>query len=130
MIDKNRASGRTRQRKAVHAVLDGAGTGGMPGLVKTMYRMIGDDQPSFECIKAADDAFGSASSPEQVWDAALDMAACLRGAEFEVEPPDPPPPEDPHPDPPPRPPRGLKDNVADIVLAGLLVRLREEGHRR
>ena len=85
--------------------------------------MIGDNHPSFECVSQFDFDPGSASDGEQVWDAALDFAKCLREAELDPEPPEPPPPppEDPHPDPVP-PGRGPR-NLADIVLTALVVQL-------
>ena len=108
------------------SVLDDIEADGVPGLVRAVGRMISDDQPSFECFSKAGDDFQSAADAEQFWDAALDFAACLREAELDPEPPEPPdpPPEDPHPDPPippGRPPR----NVADIVLAALVVQLKK-----
>lgn len=116
---------RSRQRlQSVGEVLDGIEADGMPGLVKTMFRMIGDNQPSIDCLIEADNAFQSAANEEQVWGAALGMAACLKGALLEPEIPDPPPPPPDHPDPPPPPPHDWRDNVADVVLAGLLVNLR------
>ena len=127
MLTKEPESRARRRLKSVGAVVDGAEADGMPGLVKTVFRMIGENQPSIDCIREADNAFESASDAEQFWDAALDMAACLRNAELEPEPPDPPEPPPDHPDPPPPPPFDWRDNVADVVLAGLLVRLYKEG---
>ena len=103
------------------SVLSDVETDGLPGLIRAVGRMISDDQPSFECFSKAGDDFGSAADAEQFWDAALDFAACLREAELDPEPPEPPPPppEDPDPLPPGRGPR----NVADIVLAALVVQL-------
>jgi hypothetical protein len=71
--------------------------------------MIGENQPSAECIQEADRAMGAASDEEQFWDAALDMADCLRGFEFEM------------PEPPEPPNRG--HTAADFVLAALLAHL-------
>lgn len=137
--DKNTRSRAERRRKAVGEVLDGIEVDGLPGLMKTMYRMIGENQPSIDCVLEAEQPFG-ADAPsggedaqeifgDNTWDAALDFAACLRDAILEPEPPEPPePPEGTNPPPPP--PHGLKDNVADIVLAALLVRLRSEEETR
>lgn len=135
--DKN-ADGRTeRRRKAVGEVLDGLEADGFPGLVKTVFRMIGENQPSIDCLVEADNAFGSVAvgggqgglAAEQTWDAALDMADCLRDALLEPEPPELPEPPEP-PEPPQPPPSDWRDNVADVVLAALLVHLRKEGARR
>lgn len=123
-IDKRAGDTSKRRLQSVGAIVEGAEGNGFPGLVRTVYRMIGDDQPSIDCLREAEDAFASASTAEDVWGAALGMAACLRGALLEPDLPDPTEPPPDHPDPPPPPPFDLKDNVADIVLAGLLVRLR------
>lgn len=129
-----------RRLKAVGAaVLDGLEANGLPGLVSAVAREISEDQPSFDCLSEASDAFGSVAvddsdeeegnveesiPDEQSWDAALDMADCLRGAILEPDLPEPPeqPPEPPEPD------RG--HSMADVVLAALLVHLRKEGARR
>jgi hypothetical protein len=107
---------RNRSR-SVSTLVEGIEADGLPGLVKTAYRMIGENQPSVDCLKEADDAFASASTAEEVWDAALGMADCLRDAILEPEEPEPPPP------PPPVPP---DDRVADVVLAALLVPLHSQ----
>ena len=105
-------------------------TDGRPGLVKTVSRMIGENQPSAECIAQADADFASAADAEQVWDAALDMASCLAEAKFEVQPEEPEPPEDPEPPTPPipptRPPVRTGGTAASLVLAALLVHLHEQ----
>jgi hypothetical protein len=119
---------RDRSRE-VSDVLAGIEDGGLPGLTKTVYRMIGPNQPSAECVRQADDDFASAATPDDVWDAALDFAACLRDAKMDPEPPEPPHPPDPPPPPPP-PPHPPKDSVADVVLAALLAHLHGQGERR
>ena len=135
-VDKNASSRAERRRKAVGEVLDGIEVDGLPGLMKTMYRMIGENQPSIDCLREAEDFSGPGApsggsgqeiDAEEVWDSALDLAGCLRDAILDPEPPDPPEPPDDPPDPPPPPPWNPKDSVADIVLAALLVRLRDEG---
>ena len=143
--DKNTRSRAERRRKAVGEVLDGIGADGLPGLMKTMYRMIGENQPSIDCLREAEDFSGPGATGggfdeddtleeiegdifgDDVWDSALDLAGCLRDAILDPEPPDPPEPPDDPPPPPPPPPWNPKDSVADIVLAALLVRLRDEG---
>lgn len=112
------------RRKSVGAVLDGVEAGGFPGLVSAVGRMIGEDQPPIECFRQAEVDFGGAQTGEQVWDAMLDLVDCLRDAKLdpEVEVPD--PPEEPPPDPT-QPDRA--HDLADIVLAALLVHLRGEG---
>lgn len=114
---------RELRRKSVGAVLDGVEANGFAGLVTTVHRMIGENQPSIDCLRQADVDFASAADAEQVWDAALDMADCLRDALLEpdlLKPPEPPPePPEPQPD------RTL--SLADVVLAALLVRLRDKG---
>ena len=133
------------RRRAVGDALDAIETEGLPGLVKTMYRMIGPNQPSIDCLRGAEQPFG-ADAPDggkngggegageilgdETWDAAVDMAKCLRGARLDRKPDPPEPPENPPPPPPQVPPRGLNDSVADIVLAALLVRLRGEERRK
>jgi hypothetical protein len=129
------ADGRAeRRRKGVGDVLDGLEADGFPGLVKTVFRMIGQHQPSIDCLVEADNAFGSVAvgggkgglAAEQTWDAALDMAACLKGALLDPGLPEPDPPEPEPPEPTPPSPDG-RDSLADVVLAALLVRLRDEG---
>ena len=125
-----------RRLKAVGAaVLDGLEADGLPGLVSAVSREISDDQPSFDCLSEASDAFGSVAvddnedveggesiPDDQTWGAALDMAACLRGALLEPEVPEPPePPEQP---PEPQQP-GRGHSMADVVLAALFVHLRK-----
>lgn len=104
--------------RPLSAVLGDVQADGLPGLVRTVFRMIDPEGPSAECIQRADDAFASAADAEQVWDAALDMAACLRSAPIFTlpEPPDP-------PEPPPDLGAG---SMADLVLAVLLVQLRDK----
>jgi hypothetical protein len=118
------------RHKPVSALLDGIQAEGLPGVFQTMYRMIGEDQPSIECIREADDALASAADADQVWDALLDMAQCLRTSGLIEEPPEPPEPPDPPPPPPPPPPVPPRPdragNVADVVLASLLIHLWEE----
>ena len=139
MIDENAGGRRDRRRKAAGAILDGIEAEGLPGLLTAVGRMIGENQPSIDCLLEAEDAFGPGApsggsgeeiDAEEVWDSALDLAGCLRDAILDPEPPEPPePPEDP-PDPPRPPPSDWRDNVADVVLAALLVRLHKEGARR
>jgi hypothetical protein len=107
------------QALRVQALLEGAQSSGVSGVVQTVYRMIDPDQPSAECIEQADADFASASTPEEVWDAALGMAECLREAELEVvvEPEDPP---EPHPVP------GKAVSAGNLVLAALLVLLHDQ----
>ena len=104
------------QALRVQALLEGAQSSGLSGVVQTVYRMINPNQPSAECIEQADADFASASTPEEVWDAALGMAECLRDAQLEVvvEPEDP-----PEPDPVP----GKAASAGNLVLAALLVLL-------
>ena len=106
-------------RNSVGAVLDGVESNGFPGLVTAVGRMIGPNQPPIECFTQADVDFAGAQTAEQVWGAALGLAACLRNAKLEPEVPDPPPP------PPPEP--GRSHSLADVVLAALLVNLRDKG---
>ena len=116
------------------SILDGVEVETMPGLVKAIGRMIGQNQPSIECVRKFGDDLGSAANDfgepggvgeDQVWDACLDFAKCLKDAKLDPAPPDPPePPEDPpHPDP--LPPGGGTYSIADIVLAAFLVRLQK-----
>jgi hypothetical protein len=105
--------------RPLSAVLRDVQADGMPGLVRTVFRMIDPDGPSAECIQKADDAFASAATPEQVWGAALGMAACLRSAPIFALP-------DP-PDPPEPPPDLGAGSMSDLVLAVLLVHLRDQG---
>jgi hypothetical protein len=114
--------------KSVSSLVQSIEADGLPGLVRTAYRMIGENQPSVDCIKQADNDFASAATADDVWDAALGMADCLRDAKMAPEDPEPPPPPDPDPPPPPPPPvppRG--DRVADVVLAALLAHLHGQG---
>ena len=136
--DDKYADGRDeRRRKDVGEVLDGIDADGFPGLVKTMFKMIGQNQPSIDCLVEADNAFGSVAvgggkgglAAEQTWGAALGMAACLKNALLDPELPEPDPPEPEPPEPPPPPPDG-RGSVADVVLAALLVRLRDEDRPR
>jgi hypothetical protein len=113
--------------KSVSSLVESIEGEGLPGLVKTAYRMIGENQPSVDCLKQADDDFASASTPEDVWDAALGMADCLRDAILEPEDPEPPEPPEPPPPPPPPPPRAPHDRVADVMLAALLVHVHGQG---
>ena len=101
------------------AVLERVQADGLSGLVRTVNRMVDPDGPSADCIQAADDAFASAATAEQVWGAALGMASCLRSAPI-FELPDP-------PDPPEPPPDLGAGCMADLVLAVLLVQLRDKG---
>ena len=139
MIDKNATGRRDRRRKAAGAILDGIESDGVPGLITAVGRMIGENQPSMDCLLEAEDSFGpgapsggsgSEIDAEEVWDSALDLAACLREAILDPEPPEPPePPEDP-PEPPPPPPHDWRDHMSEVVLAALLVRLHKEGPKR
>jgi hypothetical protein len=80
--------------------------------------MVDPEGPSADCIQEADDAFASAANAEQVWDAALGMASCLRSAPIFALP-------DP-PDPPEPPPDLGAGSMADLVLAVLLVHLQDK----
>lgn len=90
--------------------------------------MIDPDGISADCLVEADNAFASAATAEQVWDAAIGMATCLRDAPLFEEPdpeePDPQPDPDPVPDPDFGADKG--DNVGVMVLAALLVQLRSQ----
>lgn len=132
--DKDTGYRMERRREAAREVFDGIETEGVPGLFKVVYRFIGQNQPSIDCVREAEQPFG-ADAPsggedasdifkDNSWDAALDFAACLKDAILDPEPPEPPEPTDPT-TPPPPPHHHLKDSVADIVLAALLVRLRQ-----
>lgn len=107
----------------VQALLEGAHSNGLSGVIQTVYRMIDPDQPSVECLAQADVDFAGASSGEDVWDAANDMAACLLDARLEalVEP-------DPGDPPPPDPVPG-KGSAGNLVLAALLVLLHDQAKK-
>jgi hypothetical protein len=138
--EKNAGYRMERRREAAREVFDGIETEGVPGLFKVVYRFIGQNQPSIDCVREAEQPFG-ADAPsgdedasdifaDNTWDAALDFAACLKDALLDPEPPEPPEPTDPTTTPPTPPPHHhLKDSVADIVLAALLVRLRQSAKR-
>jgi hypothetical protein len=116
----------TRKRAYIlKSILNDVEVDSMPGLVRAIGRMIGQNQPSIECVREFDNDLSSASDSDQVWDAALDFAKCLRDAKLDPEPPEPPPPppDPPHPDP--LPPGGGTFSVADIVLAAFLVQLQK-----
>lgn len=115
---------RTTLADLSRAITAGIESGGLPGLLQTLGRMIGDHQPSFECVVGFDNDLASAGTAEQVWDAALDFAKCLREAVLDPEPPEPPEPPPEEPDPDARPPGRRPETLADVVLATLLVRLR------
>lgn len=110
------------QALRVQALLEGAQSNGVSGVVQTVYRMIDPRQPPgfAECLEKADADFANASTPEGVWGAALGMAECLLEAKLEVvlEPVDPP---EPDPDPGPGPPKPA--SAGNLVLAALLARL-------
>lgn len=109
--------------RVMDELLDAVEAGGLPGLIKTVARQIGPNQPSFECIQESDNCFQGALTADDVWDCALDQASCLMDARMspEVEPPEPP---EPPPPPPPEPDGDTRLGTA--VLATLLVYL----HRR
>jgi hypothetical protein len=118
-MDSKLSKLRARQ---LNVVLRAAQADGLSGLVRTVNVMVDPNGPSAECIQEADDAFASAANAEQVWDAAIDMASCLRAAPI-FELPDPPDPPEP-----PKPPPDLGAGcIADVVLAVLLVHLRADG---
>jgi hypothetical protein len=118
-LDRKLSELRARQ---LDVVLRAAQADGLSGLVRTVNVMVDPDGPSAECIQEADDAFASAANAEQVWDAAIGMASCLRSAPI-FELPDPPDPPEP-----PKPPPDLGAGcIADVVLAVLLVHLRADG---
>jgi hypothetical protein len=118
-LDSNLSKFRARQ---LNVVLGAAQADGLSGLVRTVNVMVDPNGPSAECIQEADDAFASAANAEQVWDAAIGMASCLRLAPI-FELPDPPDPPEP-----PKPPPDLGAGcIADVVLAVLLVHLRADG---
>jgi hypothetical protein len=109
-------------------------TGGVSGLVRTVARMIGEDQPNIDCLTEADNCFGAAADGDQVWDCVLDMAGCLRNSILDPEPPEvePPEPPDEPPEPPEPPQPGTRpgvDSAADVVLAAFLLNLWERGPR-
>jgi tetrahydromethanopterin S-methyltransferase subunit F len=110
----------------VEALVKGVQSDGLSGLVQTVYRMIGENQPSAECIAQADADFASAADEEQVWGAALDMASCLMEAKLEVQPEEPEEPEPPEePQTPTHPPK-VGGTAAGFVLAALLVHLHHQ----
>lgn len=127
LSDYRQSGGKADPRlKSVGKLVDGLQSGGgRADFVQAIGRMIGTNQPSFECIRQADADFQSASSAEDVWGAALSMAACLRGANMLPDDPDPPETPPPPPPPPPFPPDGRGDAL-DVVLAALLVRLHDQ----
>ena len=45
---------RELRRKSVGAVLNGVEANGLPGLTTAVYRMIGENQPSIDCLRQAD----------------------------------------------------------------------------
>lgn len=98
-------------------LLDALETHGWAGLVQTLARQIGPNQPSAECITEADNCFAGALTADQAWDCALDMAQCIREADMAPEPPEPPQP----PEPPEPPDRYADVRLADVALATLLL---------
>jgi hypothetical protein len=48
--------------QSVSSLVEGIEADGLPGLVKTAYRMIGENQPSIDCLQQADSDFASAST--------------------------------------------------------------------
>jgi hypothetical protein len=110
-----------------HEFIEAIEADGLTGLTRAVYRMIGENQPSAECIQEGDACFAGAADGDQAWDCALDLARCLRTSVMEppeVDPEPPPEPPDP-PTPPPEPPptHPERDTAADVVLASLLVHL-------
>lgn len=104
------------------ALLEAVQTEGLPGVIRVSYLMVDPNGISAECIAEADNAFESAANSDQVWDAALGMAECLRNAPlFDVADP-----EEPEPEPEPDPNFGADkaNTVGAQVLAAFLVQLR------
>lgn len=95
---------------------------GAPGLIQTVAREIGPNNPDLECIDA-DYAADGAMTEEEIWDAMLEFAACWMDARIstDVAPPDPP---EPPPPPPPDPDDDLR--VGTVVLATVLVHLERQ----
>lgn len=113
---------RTRLR---NDLLEAIQSEGLPGVIRVSYLMVDPDGISAECIAEADNAFESAANADQVWDAALGMADCLRNAPlFDVAEPEEPEPE-PDPVPDPNFGGGKVSTVGTQVLAALLVHLRK-----
>lgn len=95
---------------------------GMSGFVRAVARMVDPNGPSAECIQAADEGMSSAANAEQFWEAAVEMAACLREAKLAPPEPEVPGPEEPEEPDDPGPIRDPR--LGDLALAALLGHLR------
>jgi hypothetical protein len=111
-----------RRPPVTNVLLDAVEADGLPGLIQTVAREIGPNQPQVECVDADYSASG-AMTEEDIWDAMLEYAACWMDAliSTDVEPPDP-----PEPPPPPSPDPDGYIRVGTVVLATLLM----DQHRR
>jgi hypothetical protein len=110
---------RRHQRLPVmDTLLEALETEGAPGLIQTVAREIGPNNPDLDCIDADYDASGTMTE-EEIWDAMLAFAACWMDARIstDVAPPDP-------PEPPPDPDDDIR--VGTAVLATLLVHLERQ----
>lgn len=103
--------------------LEAVRASGWAGLLRAVALEVDPNCPSAQCIADADNGMDAAVGAEQYYGAALGMAACLRQADLFAQVPEPEPGE-PEPDPEPDPEFGDKPNMADVVLATLLVHLR------
>ena len=112
-----------RQRLEVtDTLLEAVETRGVPGLIQTVAREIGPNNPDLECIDA-DYAADGAMTAEEIWDAMLEYAACWMDARIST---DVAPPEPPEPPPPPPPDQDGDLRVGTAVLATLLVHLERQ----
>ena len=117
--------------REVSSTADAIEADGLNGFLLALPRMIRPGGADiFGCVSHADFCMGDASTAEEIWDCALDMAFCIRDAKIDVEPPEPPePPEEPE-TPGDRDPRWPRE-PATLALAVLLFQLRRDrGYRQ
>jgi hypothetical protein len=113
-----------RDLRRVHELADTIERDGLPGLLRTLPRMTGQNGDFAQCVTDADNCMNDAGSADEYWGCARGLAGCMRDVVVDPAPPvDPRPPDGNDDD---EDDDGERDDLATVVLATFIFQLRRQ----
>jgi hypothetical protein len=112
--------------RSVRDLADVLESDGLPGLLKTLPRMTGQNGDFAQCVTDADNCMNDAGSADEYWGCARGLAGCMRDVMVDPDlPVDPRPPTDDDDDDD-QGDGGKRDDLATVVLAVFIFQLQRQ----